>query len=275
MNIGPAIAGSKISDEADNLASLELELEGIVNASPYGTPTTLAEKKYENTIKANEARMEELNTQIAESRKKVTDFEGTRTELRGHMNELNRFTSDNEFRTTLFGAPVGVGINFAPNDESEFKRTDFRARTFFGRDVTVNTFMNPGGTTHTLGDWVTNSAYRGAVNRLIRQEKRSGIRELDPKGVLDEMVRIQIENGAIEEGQREQVITQFQGLATSRKEVPKDAQIGRETSVTPVAQQEKKERFGWVKKAAGSTLKTSGRFLSGMLGMREPNYGKT
>ncbi len=274
MNTGPAIAGSKISDEADNLALLELTLEGIVNTSPYGTPPTLAEKRYDNTIKANEARIEELNTQISESRKKVTDLEVTRTELRGHMDEFARITGDAQWRARL-GVPMGC--NFPPNTESTFTRAGLRTHPFLQQQVTVNTFMDPGGVNHThfLEDWVTNEEYRRDANRLIRQEKRSGIRELDPKGVLDEMVRMQIESGAIEEGQREQVISQFQGLATSRKEIPKEANIGTETSVTPVAKQEKKERFGWLKKSVKETGKFGGRFLSGMLGMREPKYGTT
>jgi|GEM_PF-3958272 len=260
--------GSKLLEQFDIINRLTAEQAAVVNYMP-GAP---AEKKYDKFMEQNQGRLDGINEQLEAAKTRFSELQTTRTELRGHMDEMGRLTGNAEWRGRL---GVAGGLGFGPNNEDSFTRADLRAEPFFAQQVTVQTFMNPAGFNNQLGEWMTNTDLRRDVNRLIRQEKRSGIRELDPKGVLDEMVRIQIENGAIEEGQREQVITQFQGLATSRKEVPKDAQIGRETSVTPVAQQEKKERFGWVKKAAGSTLKTSGRFLSGMLGMREPNYGKT
>ena len=274
----PPVPGSKIQEQNYTLQTLERKRDDIIHNTPPppgGAPPDIVKAMHDADAESNKPLLDRINKEIEEAVDKKKEYLTLRTELRGHMDAFNRLTSDNDFRTTLFGAPLGTGMNFPVRCENNFNRADFRANAFFGINVTVRTFMNPGGNMHTLGDWITNREYRGAVNRLIRQEKRSGIRELDPKGVLDEMVRMQIESGAIEEGQREQVISQFQGLATSRKEIPKEANIGTETAVKPVAQQEKKERFGWLKKSVKETGKFGGRFLSGMLGMREPKYGGT
>lgn len=277
-NIGEAFAphpGSKIAMENIEVNRLKLERENLTHnlaPAPGGTPDAIRMEQYKIDAASNAAGIAEYDEKIGKARERLDKLANDRTELRGHMDTLVGLTGNADFRTTL---GVTSKLLFPPDSEGDYKHNDAMKRSFFTQNVTINTFMNPGGTTHALSDWITNREYRGAVNRLIRQEKRSGIRELDPKGVLDEMVRMQIESGAIEEGQREQVISQFQGLATSRKEIPKDAQIGTETAVTPVAQQEKKARFGWVKKAAKGTGKATGRFLSGMLGMREPKFGGT